>query len=68
MKLNYLAPAVAGNAIAKGKQIKLGRTLGYAEASVEDESGRLIAHGTSTLMILPEKAPTADPPFPPKFL
>jgi len=68
LKLNYLAPAVSGNAIAKGKQIKLGRTLGYAEASVEDESGKIIAHGTSTLMILPEKAPVADPPFPPKFL
>jgi len=68
LKLNYLAPAVSGNAIAKGTQIKLGRTLGYAEARVEDESGKIIAHGTSTLMILPEKAPVADPPFPPKFL
>ena len=43
-------------------------TLGYAEGQVKDESGKLIAHGTSTLMILPGEAPVADPPFPPKFL
>ena len=68
LKLNYLAPAVSGKAIAKGQQIKLGRTLGYAEGSVKDESGKIIAHGTSTLMVLPGKAPVADPSFPPKFL
>lgn len=68
LKLNYLAPAVSGKAIAEGRQIKLGKTLGYAEARVTDESGKLLAHGTSTLMILPGKAPVADPPFPQKFL
>ncbi|MBT8365816.1 MAG: PaaI family thioesterase, partial [Deltaproteobacteria bacterium] len=30
LKLNYLAPAVSGKLIAKGRQIKLGKTLGYA--------------------------------------
>jgi len=68
LKLNYLSPAVSGKAIAEGRQIKLGKTLGYAEGQVKDESGKLIAHGTSTLMILPGGAPVADPPFPPKFL
>ena len=68
LKLNYLSPAVSGKAIAEGRQIKVGNTLGYAEGQVKDESGKLIAHGTSTLMILPGEAPVADPPFPPKFL
>jgi len=68
LKLNYLSPAVSGKAIAEGRQIKLGNTIGYAEGQVKDESGKLIAHGTSTLMILPGEAPVADPPFPPKFL
>lgn len=68
LKVNYLAPAVSGKVRAEGKQIKLGRTLGYAEARVTDHTGRLLAHGTSTLMILPGKAPVADPPFPSKFL
>lgn len=67
LKLNYLAPAVAGKLIAKGRRIKLGRTLGYAEASVTDEARKLLAHGTSTLMILPENRLVIDQPLPPKF-
>lgn len=68
LKLNFLAPAVSGKLIAKGRLIKLGKTLGYAEAEVTNESGKILAHGTCTLMILHGKAPAADPPFPPKFL
>ncbi|UCH21331.1 MAG: PaaI family thioesterase [Deltaproteobacteria bacterium] len=68
LKLNYLAPAVSGKLIAKGRQIKIGKTLGYAEAEVIDESGKILAHGTSTLMILPGKAPAAAPPLPSKFI
>ena len=29
--------------------------MSYAEASVRDEAGGLVAHGTSTLMALPGK-------------
>ncbi len=68
LKLNYLAPAVSGKLVAKGLQIKIGKTLGYAEAEVTDANGKILAHGTSTLMILPGKAPVADPPLPPKFI
>ena len=67
LKLNYLAPAVSGKLIAKGAQIKLGKTLGYAEARVTDEGGRLLAHGTSTLMILPNNGLVLDRPLPLKF-
>ena len=68
LKLNYLAPAVSGKLIAKGSRIKLGKTLGYAEATVTDEKGKLLAHGTSTLMILPGSNRLAiDRPLPPKF-
>ncbi len=68
LKLNYLAPAVSGKFIARGRQIKVGRTLGYAEAQVVDQEGKVLAHGTSTVIILPGKAITADPPLPPKFI
>ena len=61
------APAVSGKLIAKGAQIKLGKTLGYAEARVTDEEGRLLAHGTSTLMILPNNGLILDRLLPPKF-
>ncbi len=67
LKVNYLAPAASGKLIAKGRRIKLGRTLGYAEAAVTDEMGKLLAHGTSTLMIMPENTLAKDPPLPPKF-
>ena len=67
LKLNYLAPAVCGKLIAKGCQIKLGKTLGYAEAEVVAESGKILAHGTSTLILLPGKGLTSDPPLPSKF-
>ena len=67
VKLNYLAPAVSGKLIAKGRQIKLGKTLGYAEAEVSTPSGKLLAHGTSTLILLPGKGLTSDPPLPSKF-
>jgi uncharacterized protein (TIGR00369 family) len=67
LKLNYLAPAVSGKLIAKGTQIKLGKTLGYAEARVTDGEGRLLAHGTATLMILPNNSLVLDRPLPPKF-
>jgi uncharacterized protein (TIGR00369 family) len=68
LKLNYLAPAVYGKLLAKGRQITLGKTFGYAEAQVTDESGKILAHGTSTVMIAPGKLPVVEPPFPPKFL
>jgi uncharacterized protein (TIGR00369 family) len=67
LKLNYLAPAVSGKLIAKGRQIKLGKTLGYAEAEVTAENGKILAHGTSTLILLPGNGLTADPPLPSKF-
>ena len=67
LKLTSLAPAAAGNLIARGSRIKLGKTLGYGEARVTDENGKLLAHGTSTLMILPDNTLATDEPLPPKF-
>ena len=67
LKLNHLRLAVSGKLIAEGRQIKLGKTLGYAEAKVTDENSKLLAHGTSTLMILPGNGLAMDQPLPPKF-
>lgn len=69
LKLNFLAPAAAsGKLIAKGRQIKLGKTLGYAGVEVTSESGKLLAHGTSTLVVLYGKGVIADSSLPVKFL
>ncbi len=68
LKVNYLAPASQGVMIATGQRIKLGKTLGLAEATVTDEEGRILAHGTSTLIILPNFPFRGPTPLPPKFL
>ena len=68
LKVNYLAPASSGQLIAKARTIKVGKKLGYAEAEVTGENGKILAHGTSILMILPGKGNTGDPALPPKFL
>lgn len=60
LKLNYLKPVSKGILTAEGRCINSGRTLNYAEASVMDDEGGLIAHGTSTLMALPGKGIDID--------
>ena len=60
LKLNYLKPVVSGKLKAKGNCLKAGRTISYAEAEVVDENGELVAHGTSSLMIIPGKSLQVD--------
>ena len=54
MKLNYLAPVQKGKLEARGRCIKLGRTLALGETSVTNGEGTLVAHGTATMMIIPD--------------
>ena len=51
LKINYLAPATSGLLVGRGRSIKLGRSLGLGEARIENETGRILAHGTSTVMV-----------------
>jgi len=55
LKLNYLQPAIDGRLIARGTCIRPGSTISYSEAKVYDENKKLIAHGTSTLLVLQGK-------------
>jgi uncharacterized protein (TIGR00369 family) len=55
LKLNYLKPVMEGRLTGFGICIQAGKSISYSEARVEDESGKIIAHGTSTLMALPGK-------------
>jgi len=55
LKLNYLKAVASGHLHAEGRCLRAGRQISYAEASVIDAGGELIAHGTSTLMALPGK-------------
>jgi uncharacterized protein (TIGR00369 family) len=68
LKVNYLAPAREGRLIARGRRIKIGKTLALGEAEVTNEKNRMVAHGTSTLMILGEVGGTLHGLLPPKFI
>jgi len=68
LKLNYLAPVSAGRLIAKGRIVKVGKSICLGEASVEDDNGNLVAHGTSTLMVLNSLKFLGQSQLPPKFL
>ena len=68
LKVNYLAPVKTGKLTAEGKRIKMGKTLGLAEATVKDAQGRVVAHGTSTLIVLPGFGLAGGITLPPKFL
>ena len=67
LKINYLAPLSQGRMIAKGRSIKVGKTLCLGEASIEDETGKLLAHGTETMMVLKDLKFQNHPSLPTKF-
>jgi uncharacterized protein (TIGR00369 family) len=64
LSLSFLRPTRPGGVlIASGQAIHVGRSVGLSEAFViEQESERLIAHGTSRLTIFPPLDPAPDPP------
>ena len=68
IKLNYLTPVSKGRLMGRGKSIKIGKTLCLSEASVEDNKGNLVAHGTSTMMVLNSLKFQGQSHFPSKFL
>jgi uncharacterized protein (TIGR00369 family) len=68
LKLNYLAPVKEGKLIARGKRLKMGKTLGLGEAEIRTEDGKLIAQGTSTLIVLPGFGFADNPDLPPRFI
>ena len=53
--VNNLSMVNAGEIIVEGKSLKIGRSICLAEAAVKDVYGKLLAHGTSKMMILQGK-------------
>lgn len=52
MKLNLLKPVFQSKLRAEGRIIKRGNTIGLLECEVYDEKQSLVAHATSTCMVL----------------
>lgn len=68
LNVNYLTPVQSGKLLARGKLIKLGKTLGLGEASVTTGNGKLVAHGTTTIIVIPGLGLAQGKNLPPKFL
>ncbi|MGE7608241.1 PaaI family thioesterase [Peribacillus frigoritolerans] len=52
LKINYLKPIWNEKITAKGEVIKKGKTIGLIKCDVFDEAGSLVAHASSTCMVL----------------
>ena len=66
IKANFLAPVQKGKLVVKGRCIKIGRSLALGEAYVNSAEGNLIAHGTATMMVVPDLKVEGQEKLPPK--
>ena len=51
LDIHFLAPAKPGRLLGRGKAVKVGRSLAFAEASIEDDEGRLLARAQSRFSV-----------------
>lgn len=52
LKINFFRPVWEAQLKAEGRVVRRGRSLGYVECEVTDESGRLVAKAASTCLAL----------------
>jgi len=55
LNVHFLAPARGGRLTARGRALKAGRRMGYAEADVIDQDGQLLARASATYIVMPER-------------
>jgi uncharacterized protein (TIGR00369 family) len=65
LKVNFLAPTQKGKLAATGRCIRLGKTLALGDAEIRNNEGGLVAHGTATMMVVPDLKMSGDENFPP---
>jgi uncharacterized protein (TIGR00369 family) len=51
LDIHFLSPAKPGVLVGRGKAVKVGRSLAFAEASIEDDQGRLLAKAQSRFSV-----------------
>jgi uncharacterized protein (TIGR00369 family) len=52
MKISFLRPVWRSTITAAANVVQRGKTTGLVECRVTDERGRLVAHATSTCLVL----------------
>lgn len=55
LKVDFLAPVLDQIVFVKGKRVKSGKTIYLAEAQMFNDNEKLVAHGTSKLMVISNK-------------
>jgi len=57
IRINYLRPITVqtGEVTATGNVLQSGRKIAYVEAKLVDAVGKLLAHGTGSLLIMPRE-------------
>jgi uncharacterized protein (TIGR00369 family) len=51
LDIHFLAPARPGVLSGRGRAVKVGRSLAFAEASIEDQDGKLLARAQSRFSV-----------------
>ncbi len=51
LDIHFLAPARPGVLSGRGRTVKVGRSLAFAEASIEDQEGKLLARAQSRFSV-----------------
>jgi uncharacterized protein (TIGR00369 family) len=51
LDIHFLAPAKPGRILGRGSAVKVGRSLAFAETSIEDDGGRLLAKAQSRFSV-----------------
>ncbi len=60
LKVDLLAPVLGKTVYVKGRRLKSGRTLFLTEAKMFSHDGKVLAHGTSKLMVTNNKQTIDD--------
>jgi len=55
LSMEFLRPGKEGRIVARGRTVKIGTQLGFAEADVVDDRGRVLARAHSTLSVTAAK-------------
>jgi uncharacterized protein (TIGR00369 family) len=57
LNVTFLAPAKPGPILGRARVRKIGKTIGYVEASLEDQHGMEFAHATSSVRLVQMAVP-----------
>jgi acyl-CoA thioesterase len=58
MDIHFLSPAGPGRLLGRGKAVRVGRSLAFAEASIQDAEGKLLARAQARFSVSGTEAPS----------